>query len=183
MKNEAELCTVIKKSMNTGYKIPDESSFGTSNTYSSIRCFDGIGMLPANIFGGDKDKLNFICWEAKFLKKPGAFSFKRLQPWQNDYLLKYSKAEEVKSLVIVGIDYGRSDKRVFVFRWDDNFSNLYKVGFSIHLKELNKLPYNSISKNTFTFDNIINYNDIVSLYDDFNKVVDDFKSKMEENNG
>lgn len=183
MKNEAELCTVIKKSLVDGYKIPDESGFQTG-AHSSIRCFDGIGMLSADKFGGSNNDLNFICWEAKFMKNPGAFSFKRLQPWQNEYLSKYAKARDVRSLVIVGVDYGRADKRVFVFRWDDNFSDLYNIGFSIHLKELNKLPYNSISKGVFEFANIINYNDLVGIYDNFNKVYNAFKAKSEEvNNG
>lgn len=183
MKNEAELCTVIKKSLVDGYKIPDESGFQTG-AHSSIRCFDGIGMLSADKFGGSNNDLNFICWEAKLMKNPGAFSFKRLQPWQNEYLSKYAKARDVRSLVIVGVDYGRADKRVFVFRWDDNFSDLYNIGFSIHLKELNKLPYNSISKGVFEFANIINYNDLVGIYDDFNKVYNTFKAKSEEvNNG
>lgn len=183
MKNEAELCTVIKKSLVDGYKIPDESGFQTG-AHSSIRCFDGIGMLSADKFGGSNNDLNFICWEAKFMKNPGAFSFKRLQPWQNEYLSKYAKARDVRSLVIVGVDYGRADKRVFVFRWDDNFSDLYNICFSIHLKELNKLPYNSISKGVFEFANIINYNDLVGIYDNFNKVYNTFKAKSEEvNNG
>ena len=73
---------------------------------------------------------------------------------------------------------------VSIIRWDDNFSDLYKIGFSIHLKELNKLPYNSISKGSFEFANIINYNDLVGIYDNFKKVYDTFKAKSEEvNNG
>ena len=156
MKNEAEFCTVIKNSMVKGYKIPDESGF-QYGAHTSIRCFDGIGMLDSKYFGENNNQLKFICWEAKYLKKPGAFAFSKIRPWQNEYLCAYEKADKVKSLVIVGIDYGRADKRAFVFEWNDNFSDLYNIGFSIHLKELEKLPYNKLSKGIFTFDNIITY--------------------------
>ena len=176
MKSEAELCTVIVKSFTYGYKIPDESGF-QYGAHTGIRCFDGIAtqMLA--------DGLHFICWEAKYLKSPGAFSFKRIEPHQNFNLIEFRKAKEVLSYVIVGIDYGRADKRVFVFDWTEDFSNLYKIGFSIHLKELEKLPYNKISKGTFNFDNIITYDMLKKLYPNFEDICNDFKKKMEIANG
>lgn len=172
MKNEAQLCTIIAKSFTLGYKIPDESGF-QYGAHASIRCFDGIA---TQLY---EDGLHFVCWEAKYMKNPGAFSFKRIETHQNYYLTEFRKAKEIKAMVIVGVDYGRSDKRVFVFDWDDNFSNLYKIGFSIHLKELNKLPYNKISKGLFSFDNIITYDMLKSVYPDFEKTCEDFKAKME----
>jgi hypothetical protein len=43
---------------------------------------------------------------------------------------------------------------------------LYHKGFSIHKKELEKLPYNLIKKDIFTFDNIITKETLVSIYGD-----------------
>ena len=174
MKNEAELCTIIAKSFTFGWKIPDPSG---NYFQTSIRAFDGIA---TQMF---EDGLHFVCWEAKYLKSPGAFAFTRIEPHQNEYLVEFRKAKEVKSMVLVGIDFGRSDKRVFIFDWDENFSELYKIKFSIHLKELEKLPYNKISKGTFSFDNIITYDMLKKVYPDFEKTCNEFRSKMETNNG
>lgn len=174
MKNEAEFCTVIKNSLVVGYKQPDPSG---QYTNTSIRSCDGFGMIQ------NGNKLNFVCWEAKFLKKPGAFSFKRIEPHQNYYLTEWKKAESIRCFIIVGVDYGRADKRAFVFEWDNDFGELYKIGFSIHLKELNKLPYNKISKGKFTFDNIITYSMLKEIYPDFEEVCDGFRAKVESKNG
>lgn len=109
------------------------------------------------------NELRFVCWEAKFLKKPMAFNFNRIEEQQSYYLAQYAHAKSIVSYVIVGVDYGRSDKRVFVFNWDDNMAALYKKGFSIHLKHLNKLPYNRVSKGAFSFENIVYYKDLQEL--------------------
>ncbi len=151
MKNEAEFCTVIKHSLTTSYKICDDP-----NGFGSRRCFDGIGMLSIN------DKLTFVCWEAKFLKTYSAFNFNRIEEHQNFYLTEYQKSG-VKSFVIVGINCGRADIRVFVFDWNEQFSELYKNGFSLHKKDLDKLPYNKVSKGAFRFDNIITYAQMQAL--------------------
>ena len=37
------------------------------------------------------DELKFVCWEAKFLKKPQAFNFNRIEKHQSFYLKEYSK--------------------------------------------------------------------------------------------
>ena len=105
MKSEAELCTIIAKSFTYGWKIPDPSG---AYMQTSIRAFDGIAtqMLA--------DGLHFICWEAKYLKSPGAFSFKRIEPHQNFNLIEFRKAKEVLSYVIVGIDYGRADSVLII---------------------------------------------------------------------
>ena len=154
MKNEAELCTVIKNSLINGFKIPDPSS---SFKQTSKRVFDGIGTLIVS------NELRFVCWEAKFFKKPMAFNSNIIEPQQSYFLSEYSKAKNVISYIILGINYGRADKRVFIFNWDSSMNTLYKKGFSIYLKNLNKLKYNKINKNTFYFENIITYNDIKSL--------------------
>ena len=108
------------------------------------------------------NKLTFVCWEAKFLKTYSAFNFNRIEEHQNFYLTEYQKSG-VKSFVIVGVNCGRADIRVFVFDWNEKFSELYKNGFSIHKKYLEKLPYNKVSKGVFKFENIIKYDELISL--------------------
>lgn len=159
MWNEARFCTTIVHSLNKGYKIPDESGF-QYGAKTSIRCFDGIGMQEVD------GELHFVCWEAKALKQMSAFNFNHIREWQNDYLTEYSHAKGVISYIILGVDCGRGDKRAYVFKWDDSMSSLYKKGFSIHKKELEKLPYNLIKKDVFTFDNIITKETLVSIYGD-----------------
>ena len=151
MKNEAEFCNVVKKSMICSYKIPDPSGV-YANTIK--RSFDGIGMLLIN------DELKFVCWEAKFLKKPQAFNFNRIVRHQFFYLKEYSKSN-VLCFVIVGIYYGRADKRVLIFKWDENMAALFEKGFWIHLKKLNALPFNKIEKGVFKFSNGIGYRGVV----------------------
>lgn len=154
MKNEADFCVVVKHSLINGYKIPDPNNLYSS---TSKRVFDGIGSIIFN------NELKFVCWEAKYLKKPSAFNFNRIEEHQSYYLSEYSKTG-VLSFLILCVNYGRADKRVFIFKWDNNMDDLYKSGFSIHLKNLNKLPYNKINKNTFLFENIIDYNMLNDIF-------------------
>ena len=68
MKNEAEVCTIIRNSLVSGFKVPDPSGAFQS---TSQRCFDGIGTIEK------EDGLHFVCWEAKYLKSMSAFPFSR----------------------------------------------------------------------------------------------------------
>lgn len=156
MKNEAQFCTVVKNSMIAGFKIPDASGEFTS---TSIRCYDGLGLLDINT------ELIFCPWEAKYLKSLGAFAFSRVEPHQDFYLSEHGKAKSIFPLLIVGIDCGRADKRVFIFDYLDCGHDLYQNRCSIHKKYLEKLPYNKITKGVFKFDNIIHKEDIVKAYD------------------
>lgn len=154
MKSEAEFCTIVKNSLINGFKIPD----ATGNFASSIqRCFDGIGMLNID------DKYFFTCWEAKFMKSMGAFSLKAVEPHQDAYLRAYAECENIQTLVILGIDLDRNDKRAYVFDWNQ-LSELYQVGFSFHKKYLMEMPYNQIKKGKFEFNNIINKETIKKVY-------------------
>lgn len=154
MKSEADFCTVVKNSLINGFKIPD----ATGNFASSIqRCFDGIGMLNID------DKYFFTCWEAKFMKSMGAFSLKAVEPHQDAYLRAYAECENIQTLVILGIDIDRTDKRAYVFDWNQ-LSELYQVGFSFHKKYLMEMPYNQIKKGKFEFNNIINKETIKKVY-------------------
>ena len=182
MKNEAELCTIIKNSMIDGVKIPDPS--GNYNQ-TSIRCFDGIGMLPARVFNEDSDDNLFICWEAKYLKEPKAFSLKAIEPHQAYYLSSFSTARNIKSLLILGVVFGRGDKRVFVFEWTNTMKRLFDCGFSIHKKELMELPFNFVERDsakdkfTFKFEYLIREEDLNKIYGDINNEI----KKLEALNG
>lgn len=151
MKNEAEFCTVVNHSLICGHKIADP---GAAFSSTIKRCFDGIGMLEIN------NELKFVCWEAKFLKKPQAFNFaNKIESHQSYYLSEYSKSD-VLCYVLLCVDYGRSDKRVFIFEWNKDMDNLYREGYSIHKKVLDSLPYNKVSKSKFDFENIIKFEDL-----------------------
>lgn len=148
--NEAQFCTVIKNSFPEDciYKIPDPSSLYSQTVK---RIFDGIGMIEV------EGTLHPLYWEAKYLKKAGAFNFKRIEPHQDKYLRLYRRIPGSVVWVVIGMDFGRADKRVFILDWDDRFGLLYEKGFSIHKKILEQLPYNKISKGVFSPDNIITY--------------------------
>lgn len=182
MKNEAELCTIIKNSMIDGVKIPDPSG---NYTQTSIRCFDGIGMLPASTFGEDSEDSIFICWEAKYLNEPKAFSLKAVEPHQAYYLSSFSTARNINSLLILGVVFGRGDKRVFVFKWTDTMKKLFDNGFSFHKKELMELPFNFVEKDkekdkfTFKFEYLIGDEELNKVYGNINNEI----KKLEALNG
>ena len=180
MVNEAELCTIIKNSMIDGVKIPDPS--GNYN-HTSIRCFDGIGMLPASTFGEESGDKLFICWEAKYLKEPKAFSLKAVEPHQAYYLSSFSTAKNVKSLLILGVVFGRGDKRVFVFEWTETLKKLFDLGFSFHKDKLMQLPFNFVSKDPnsnksiFNFEYLIRTEDLNKIYGDINQEIKKLENK------
>ena len=155
MVNEAQYCTCIVNSLNAtgdlGWKIPDASG----NWCTSIRVFD--------IMGRKDNKPLYL--EAKFNKEPSAFNFNRIEEHQAYYLDEFAKIPDAVCYVALGVKWARGDTRSFIFEWRD-ISALYKKGFSIHKKELEKLPYNKVSKDLFTFDNIITKETLVSIYGD-----------------
>ena len=142
--------------MINGFKIPQPDPSGMFSS-TSQRCFDGIGVLNID------DKYFFTCWEAKFLKSLCAFSLKMVEPHQDAYLRAYAECENIKTLVILGVDIDRSDKRAYIFDWNQ-LSPLYQIGFSFHKKFLDILPYNQIKKGKFEFNNIIDKETIKSVY-------------------
>lgn len=156
--NEAQFCGWIKNSFPEDhiFKIPDTSSGNFAMTVK--RAFDGIGMIEQDGI------LHPLYWEAKYLPKAGAFNFNRIEPHQDKYLRIYKQIPGAVSYVIVGIDFGRSDKRVFIFDWDEDFGKLYAKGFSIHKKFLEKLPYNEVHKQKFELTNIITIQTLLDVY-------------------
>lgn len=111
-----------------------------------------------------EDGIHFVCWEAKWLKSMSAFPFSKIEPHQNVWLNKYNKCIGVLSYVILGVNVGRGDNRMYVFEWNDFMGQLYEHNFSIHKKELMKLPYNEVHKNLFSFDKIITKDTLEKVY-------------------
>lgn len=166
MKNEAEVCSIITRSYKDFVKIPDPSG---NYTHTSIRCFDGIGMLPEKLILKNKSDENcFICWEAKHLKGMQAFNFTRVEPHQDYYLSKYASCQNVYSFLLIGISVKRADNRIYVIDYKDCGHELYQAKFSIHRKFLEKLAYNKISRGTFKFENIIQWKDLEQVYENEN---------------
>lgn len=159
MRNEAHLCTIISKSLLHGYKIPDPS---TDFKTTSIRCFDGIGMVPESVFNTTAP--TFICWEAKHIKKLSAFSFKRIEPHQDMYLSAFATAVGIRALLFVGFSVNKGDNRVYIFDYKDCGHDLYQHGFSIHKPFLEKLPYNEIHKERFPIEKVIYKDDLLKVY-------------------
>lgn len=135
---ESEFNGIITKSFNNqgayAYKIPD--TFSMTTGYHSKN--------PYDIFGFYQGK--FVAWESKWLNKPQAFNFDRLEEHQIENLIKSYEMmrPNVLSIFAVGVDYGRSDKRVFIWANED----LYKI----RDRKINK---NSIFKKEF--DSLTNY--------------------------
>lgn len=168
MKNEAEVCTIIRNSLKDGFKIPDPSGAFQS---TSQRCFDGIGTIEK------EDELHFVCWEAKYLKAMSAFNFQKIEPHQNYYLNTYNKCNGIISYVILGVNVARGDQRMYVFEWNDFMGELYKNKFSIHKDKLEQLPYNEVHKNLFTFDNIITKETLEKIYGNMDLVLKGYIEK------
>lgn len=153
MRSEAQYCTCIVKSFNErgdlAWKIPDPHG----DFVSSLRVFD--------IMGRQDNKPMYL--EAKFNKDPSAFNLNRIEEHQAYYLDEFAKIPDAYCYVALGVQWGRGDCRSFIFDWRD-LSALYKKGFSIHKKELEKLPYNPVKKEIFQLDNIINKETLISIY-------------------
>lgn len=146
MKNEAEFCTVIVKSLDLGYKIPDPNG---AYAMTVKRCFDIMG---GHHFDGGVYHPVYI--EAKFNKTMSAFNLKRIEPHQSYFLSEFNLINEARCFLILGVYAGRGDTRAYVFNWAD-LKPYYEAEKSIHAKMLEKLPYNPVTKGTFQFEKII----------------------------
>lgn len=113
---ESEFNSIVTKSFNNqggyAYKIPD--TFSLTTGYHSKN--------PYDIFGMYKGK--FVSWESKYLQKPQAFNFDRLEDHQIDNLIKSFEimAPNVLSVFAIGVDFGRGDKRVFLWSNEDLYN-------------------------------------------------------------
>ena len=105
------------------------------------------------------------------MKAMGAFPFSKIEPHQNFFLNEYNKCMGVISYVILGVNAGRGDQRMYVFEWNDFMGELYKNRFSIHKDKLEKLPYNEVHKGLFNFEKIITRLDLEKIYGDMDLVL------------
>ena len=148
MKNEANFNGIISSSINTkgyAYKIPDTFS---SSGMRSIAPFDGFGWCDGK----------FLCWEAKYLTEPKAFNFKRLENHQIKSLISaYENIKNCESIFIIGVNFGRADKRCFVFKNKDLYyiKDRKEKGESLLKKEFENLPYFKIKKNQIDIEELL----------------------------
>ena len=148
---ESDFNSLVVKSLNNqggfGYKIPD-----TFSVYSKQR-----NKAPYDIFGYYKGR--FVCCESKWLQKPQSFPFTRLEDHQIENLLKaHEMVENSLSLFLIGVDFGRNDKRVFVWKNTDlyNIDKRKKEKDNIYKKEFESLQnYVKIEKGQVDFEKII----------------------------
>lgn len=148
MKKESEFCSVIVKSLDIGYKIPDPTG-QFSKTIK--RCFDIMG---AHHFHGYKEHLHPVYIEAKFNKSMTSFNLNRIEDHQAYYLSRFTDVKDAKCFVILGVYVGRGDLRAYIFDWE-YLQPYYEQKKSIYAKALRALPYNEVHKGVFKFDKII----------------------------
>lgn len=148
---ESDFNGILTKSLNEsgwfGFKIGDQRS--------SLTQFHSKN--PYDLFGYYKGK--FVCCESKWLKKPSAFNFTRLEDHQIENLIKaYEMLDDCLSIFAIGVDYGRGDKRVFVWKNSDlyHIKERKELKNNIHKKEFDILKnYVKIKKGLVNFDEIL----------------------------
>jgi len=144
---ESAVNTIIGQSLAWHWKPQD----GPHN--KSPIAFDGFAIYkPAEGNGVP------VYWEAKNLKKPSSFSFKDLQPHQIANLKRIQElAPQTICLFLICVDYGRADKRIFVFK-DMAYCDLRKGECrNILKKEFDKRKnFVRIQKDRINFDEIVN---------------------------
>lgn len=148
---ESDFNSLLVRSLNSqdgwGYKIPD-----TFSIYSQQR-----NKAPYDIFGYYRG--HFICCESKWLQQPKSFPLTRLEDHQLANLIKcYEGVENSLSLFLIGVDFGRGDRRCFVWKNKD----LY------YIKERKELKKNFLKKD---FEILKNFVPIKKNSIDFNEVL------------
>lgn len=149
--------TLVTRSLNIpggyGYKIPDTfSSIGTR----SIAPFDGFG-----VYTSKEGKSYPVYFESKSLSEPKAFPLTRLEDHQISSLLKFYNALGDNALVLflICVDFGRADKRVFVWKNKD----------LLEINERKKLKKNILKRE---FESLNNYINIEHNKIDFEKILE-----------
>lgn len=146
---ENQLNAIVGASCNWHFKPEDGARL------KSPICFDGFGVYrPA-----DASKLALpVYWESKNLKKPQSFNFKELQPHQVNNLEAVQKLLGNNALVLflICVDYGRMQKRVYVFRDLKYISARKAEQKNIFKKEFDKRRnYVLIKKQLIDFEEIL----------------------------
>lgn len=106
---ESDFNSIITKSLNSqggfGFKIPDERS--TITGYHSKNPYDIFGLFEGH----------FIALESKYLQKPQAFNFNRLENHQIDNLIKaFELCPTAIAVFAIGVNFGRADIRCFFWK-------------------------------------------------------------------
>lgn len=112
---ESKFNSIVTSSINSqggfAFKIPDERStvtgFHSKNPYDIYGIYKGL----------------FVCWESKSLSEPSAFNLNRLEQHQLDNLISnYEMLPNCLAVLAICVDFGRGDKRVFVFKDRDLYT-------------------------------------------------------------
>lgn len=145
---ERELNHIIASSLSWSFKIPDGPYLKGVNPY------DGYGIFkPSDEVDGIP-----VYWESKNIKKPAAFNFNDLALHQINNLRACKAAcKHSLSIFLICVDYGRKNKRVFVFK-DPNY---------IYQRKINKK--NILKKE---FDKRRNFVLIKNQHIDFNEILE-----------
>lgn len=148
---ESDFNSLVVRSLNSqggfGYKIPD-----TFSVYTKQR-----NKAPYDIYGYFNNR--FLCCESKWLQKPQAFPLTRLEDHQIENLIKaHEMIPNAYALFLIGVDFGRNDKRVFVWKNDDlyNIKDRKQNKDNILKKEFESLQnYIRISKNQIDLNKVL----------------------------
>ena len=140
---ESDFNTIVGRSLDFGYKIADTFS---SKGKRAKAPFDGFGIHNGKL----------IVWESKWLKQPKSFRFDRLEDHQIENLLRFSKIDNCVALFLIGVDFGRGDKRVFYWKDMEYINNRKLSSQSIYKKEFVSMSnFVRIKKQMIDFSSIL----------------------------
>ena len=141
---ETAFNSIVSRSLNLkessfGYKIADTFSSGGTRSLSP---FDGFG-----VYVSESGKGYPVYWESKSLSEPKAFPMTRLEDHQINYLIKLYNAlgDNALCLFLICVDFGRADKRVFVWKNKD----------LLYIKERKDQKKNILKKEFETLNNFV----------------------------
>jgi penicillin-binding protein-related factor A (putative recombinase) len=146
MKDESEVCTIIKNSFidqgNYLYKIPDPSSSFSSTIKRDFDMFGRYGERPIYI-------------EVKYLNGLQSFNLKRIEEHQFIALKEFKKVKDSLCYIVLGVHVKFGDNRIYF--WDvDYIYDRYEKSENILAKELKTLPFYTIKKNLIVGNILIN---------------------------
>ncbi len=129
--NEAQFNTIVRNSLSWAHKISDAGTHGKLP-------FDGFGMYGSKA----------LYWESKLLPKRMAFNFSRLEEHQLEALreIKALGGDAVVTILLICVNYGRGDKRVFVYDDVEELARRKENKLSIKAEEFDNTPFVKIHK-------------------------------------
>jgi hypothetical protein len=143
MRNEQELCTILRNSLTWAYKIPDP-----------MNNFGSVSQKPFDIFGILSDKPVYI--EAKYANHFKAFDLSRIEDHQ------IANLRAIKALIpdahcwiVYGVRVDRGDNRIFIFDNPHEINKRREEKRNFLKKELENLPYYPVRKGIIDLTNLI----------------------------